>query len=73
MRERLRASLPPALKLWLKRAAFRAVRIPLRLGARAVHLAERVRKGDAVLVMGGGLSYRIATGLLSRLEGNAAR
>jgi GT2 family glycosyltransferase len=47
MRERLRAFLPPALKLWLKRAAFRAVRLPLRLGARAVHLAERVRLSAA--------------------------
>jgi UDP-N-acetylmuramate--alanine ligase len=31
-------------------------------------LAAEVRAGDAVLVMGGGHSYRIATGLLRRLE-----
>jgi UDP-N-acetylmuramate--alanine ligase len=31
-------------------------------------LAHEVRAGDAVLVMGGGRSYRIATGLLQRLE-----
>ncbi len=34
----------------------------------AAWLAEQVRPGDAVLVMGGGRSYRIATGLLERLE-----
>lgn len=31
-------------------------------------LARNVSSGDAVLVMGGGMSYRIATGLLERLE-----
>jgi UDP-N-acetylmuramate-alanine ligase len=31
-------------------------------------LAAEVRAGDAVLVMGGGHSYRIASGLLRRLE-----
>jgi UDP-N-acetylmuramate--alanine ligase len=31
-------------------------------------LARNVSPGDAVLVMGGGMSYRIATGLLGRLE-----
>jgi UDP-N-acetylmuramate-alanine ligase len=36
--------------------------------ATADWLAGRVRAGDAVLVMGGGHSYRIATGLLRRLE-----
>jgi UDP-N-acetylmuramate--alanine ligase len=36
-------------------------------------LADRVRAGDAVLVMGGGQSYRIATGLLERLDTEAAR
>ncbi|CAN5664144.1 UDP-N-acetylmuramate--L-alanine ligase [soil metagenome] len=32
------------------------------------HLATHVRDGDAVLVMGGGHSYRIASGLLTRLS-----
>jgi UDP-N-acetylmuramate--alanine ligase len=36
--------------------------------ATAAWLAGEVRPGDAVLVMGGGDSYRIATGLLRRLE-----
>jgi UDP-N-acetylmuramate-alanine ligase len=36
--------------------------------ATADWLAAEVRAGDAVLVMGGGHSYRIATGLLRRLE-----
>jgi UDP-N-acetylmuramate-alanine ligase len=36
--------------------------------ATADWLADRVLAGDAVLVMGGGHSYRIATGLLRRLE-----
>jgi UDP-N-acetylmuramate--alanine ligase len=36
--------------------------------ATADWLAAEVRAGDAVLVMGGGQSYRIATGLLRRLE-----
>jgi UDP-N-acetylmuramate--alanine ligase len=35
----------------------------------AAWLAHQVRPGDAVLVMGGGLSYRIARGLLERLAG----
>ena len=34
----------------------------------AAWLADQVRPGDSVLVMGGGRSYRIATGLLERLE-----
>jgi UDP-N-acetylmuramate--alanine ligase len=33
----------------------------------ADHLARAVRPGDVVLVMGGGLSYRIARGLIERL------
>jgi uncharacterized phosphosugar-binding protein len=37
--------------------------------ATADALAERVRPGDAVLVMGGGHSYRIADRLLARLGG----
>ena len=41
--------------------------------ATADWLAANVREGDAVLVMGGGRSYRIATGLLERLQGDAAR
>lgn len=36
-------------------------------------LADAVRPGDAVLVMGGGHSYRIATGLLRRLEDRSRR
>ena len=36
--------------------------------ATAAALAEHVRAGDAVLVMGGGHSYRIAEQLLARLE-----
>jgi UDP-N-acetylmuramate--alanine ligase len=36
--------------------------------ATADELAERVRPGDAVLVMGGGHSYRIGDRLLARLE-----
>jgi UDP-N-acetylmuramate--alanine ligase len=36
-------------------------------------LARHVRDGDAVLVMGGGHSYRIATGLLERLHEDATR
>ena len=36
-------------------------------------LAGSVAAGDAVLVMGGGQSYRIATGLLERLDTEAAR
>jgi UDP-N-acetylmuramate--alanine ligase len=38
------------------------------VGATAAWLARNVRAGDAVLVMGGGQSYRIASGLLQRLE-----
>jgi UDP-N-acetylmuramate--alanine ligase len=38
------------------------------VGATADWLARNVRAGDAVLVMGGGHSYRIASGLLERLE-----
>ena len=41
--------------------------------ATADWLARNVREGDAVLVMGGGRSYRIATGLLERLQGGDAR
>jgi UDP-N-acetylmuramate--alanine ligase len=37
--------------------------------ATAAWLATRVREGDAVLVMGGGRSYRIGELLLERLEG----
>jgi uncharacterized phosphosugar-binding protein len=36
--------------------------------ATADWLATQVSAGDAVLVMGGGHSYRIAAGLLERLE-----
>ncbi len=36
--------------------------------ATADRLAEEVRPGDVVLVMGGGASYRIGERLLSRLE-----
>jgi len=36
--------------------------------ATADSLADRVRPGDAVLVMGGGRSYRIGERLLERLE-----
>ena len=32
-------------------------------------LADEVRRSDVVLVMGGGHSYRIAAGLLERLDG----
>lgn len=41
---------------------------PGSVDATADWLADHVRAGDAVLVMGGGRSYRIATGLLRRLE-----
>ena len=40
--------------------------------ATAEHLARVVGPGDVVLVMGGGHSYRIATGLLDRLSGVSA-
>ncbi len=44
------------------------VAAPGSVDATAAWLAGEVRAGDAVLVMGGGHSYRIATGLLQRLE-----
>jgi UDP-N-acetylmuramate--alanine ligase len=44
------------------------VESPGDVGATAAWLARNVRNGDAVLVMGGGHSYRIASGLLERLE-----
>lgn len=44
------------------------VAAPGSVDATAEWLAGQVRAGDAVLVMGGGHSYRIATGLLRRLE-----
>jgi UDP-N-acetylmuramate--alanine ligase len=56
-------------------AAVRAVRpgieasAPGSVEATADHLATVVRPGDAVLVMGGGHSHRIAERLLERLEG----
>ena len=43
------------------------VAAPGPVDATAEWLAGQVRPGDAVLVMGGGQSYRIATGLLDRL------
>ena len=43
---------------------------PGAVDATVAWLARRVRPGDAVLVMGGGQSYRIARGLLERLEGS---
>jgi UDP-N-acetylmuramate--alanine ligase len=46
---------------------------PGSVDATAEWLAGAVRPGDAVLVMGGGHSYRIATGLLRRLEETAGR
>ena len=49
------------------------VEAPGSVDATADWLARNVRDGDAVLVMGGGQSYRIATGLLERLQGNATR
>jgi UDP-N-acetylmuramate--alanine ligase len=45
------------------------VEAPGAVDATAAWLAHEVRTGDAVLVMGGGQSYRIASGLLERLEG----
>ena len=42
---------------------------PGSVDATADALAEHVRAGDAVLVMGGGHSYRIGERLLARLEG----
>jgi UDP-N-acetylmuramate--alanine ligase len=47
------------------------VEAPGSVDATAEWLAGEVRPGDAVLVMGGGHSYRIATGLLRRLEETA--
>jgi UDP-N-acetylmuramate--alanine ligase len=47
------------------------VEAPGSVDATADWLAGEVRPGDAVLVMGGGHSYRIATGLLRRLEETA--
>jgi UDP-N-acetylmuramate--alanine ligase len=44
------------------------VQAPGSVEATAAWLAREVRSGDAVLVMGGGLSYRIASSLLARLE-----
>jgi UDP-N-acetylmuramate--alanine ligase len=44
------------------------VAAPGSVEASADWLAHEVEAGDAVLVMGGGHSYRIATGLLRRLE-----
>ena len=44
------------------------VAAPGSVEATSAWLAREVRAGDAVLVMGGGLSYRIASGLLARLE-----
>jgi UDP-N-acetylmuramate--alanine ligase len=49
------------------------VEAPGSVDATAEWLAGKVRPGDAVLVMGGGHSYRIATGLLRRLEEEAGR
>jgi UDP-N-acetylmuramate--alanine ligase len=45
-----------------------AVQAPGSVESTAAWLAREVRPGDVVLVMGGGRSYRIATGLLERLE-----
>jgi UDP-N-acetylmuramate--alanine ligase len=44
------------------------VEAPGAVDATAEWLSREVRPGDAVLVMGGGNSYRIASGLLQRLE-----
>jgi UDP-N-acetylmuramate--alanine ligase len=49
------------------------VEAPGSVEATADRLAAAVRPGDAVLVMGGGHSYRIATGLLRRLEETSRR
>ena len=48
------------------------VEAPGSVDATGEWLAGQVRAGDVVLVMGGGHSYRIATGLLERLETEAA-
>ena len=47
-----------------------AVEAPGSVEATAAWLAQHVRDGDAVLVMGGGRSYRIGALLLERLEGS---
>ncbi len=62
------ASLAAAVE---RHAPDRPVAAPGSVDATAGWLAGQVRPGDAVLVMGGGQSYRIATGLLERL-GNAS-
>ncbi|HET8784145.1 MAG TPA: cyanophycin synthetase [Candidatus Limnocylindrales bacterium] len=49
------------------------VAAPGSVDATSEWLARRVGAGDVVLVMGGGHSYRIATGLLDRLATEAAR
>jgi UDP-N-acetylmuramate--alanine ligase len=49
------------------------VEAPGSVEATADWLADQVRPGDAVLVMGGGQSYRIANGLLRRLEEKSRR
>ncbi|MGH2428184.1 MAG: UDP-N-acetylmuramate--L-alanine ligase [Candidatus Limnocylindria bacterium] len=41
--------------------------------ATTTYVAEHLREGDAVLVMGAGRSYRIARGLAQRLAGEATR
>lgn len=48
------------------------VEAPGSVEATAEWLARAVRRNDVVLVMGGGHSYRIATGLLARLDGSEA-
>jgi UDP-N-acetylmuramate--alanine ligase len=50
------------------RAPGREVSAAGSVAATADWLAERVRQGDVVLVMGGGHSYRIADGLLAELR-----
>ena len=49
------------------------VAAPGSVDATSAWLARNVRPGDAVLVMGGGHSYRIATDLLERLDTETAR
>jgi len=51
---------------WARRGI--PVAAPGDVDATADHLSAVVRPGDVVLVMGGGHSYRIATGLLERLD-----
>ncbi|MGZ9161097.1 MAG: glutamate ligase domain-containing protein, partial [Candidatus Limnocylindrales bacterium] len=48
------------------------VHAPGSVEATAAWLAHEVRRGDVVLVMGGGHSYRIAAGLLQRLDGTGS-